>query len=806
MLHNLIKYSLSSFKRQRAYIIINVIGLSIGVACSLLIALFVINEASYDRFNVKKDRIFRLILNGKIGGQEITGCSTPSVMGPTMAKEFPEIEDCLRMSGWGPTVVEYNNQTFTEEHMIEADSSFFNFFSIPVLKGDPANLLNAPKKVVLSKSAARKIFGEEDPIDKPVKIGSDSVKYTVSGVMDDIPGNSHFEANMVGSFMTNRRSGDPTWLNNSFATYLLLKPNSSYKTVDEKIPELLRKYVGPEIQKFMGINLEDFLAQGNKYRYFLQNLTDAHLDPSIQQEFKAASDPKYLIIFGSVAILIVLIAAVNFMNLSTAQASRRAKEVGIKKIAGSTRMMLISQFLSESLILCFIALLLALVLIKLTLPYFNDLLGTNLTLGLLRSWYTIPGLIIFTVIVGFLSGSYPAFFLSSFNPYDVLKGSVKNSQINGRLRRVLVVFQFAVSILLIIGTMIMYRQIDFMINKDVGFNKEQVIVINRAEAVGLKMKAFKESVKNIPGIVNISSSTAVPGRINNNNGYLIEGRKDETFLAVSNWVDYNFLETYGMTLVSGRSFNESYSSDKQACIINETARKDFNIKNIEEVRFMNPTDSGKIEYMPIIGVVKNFNFESLRNPIGPYILRFQNEGMMWGYISVRLSPQNISNTISDIEKVWKEYVSNNPLQYYFVDEDFEKMYIQEKQNAQMAIIFSILAIFVAAIGLFGLTSFTVEQRTKEIGVRKAMGSSLSGIYFVISREVLVLVSISALIAWPLIYFIAGKWLENFYYRINTGVLSLFAGLAIALSIALITISYRIMKAASVNPAQSLKYE
>jgi len=806
MLRNLIKHSLSSFKRQRAYIIINILGLSIGIACSLLIAIFVINEASYDKFNTKKDRIFRLILNGKIGGQEITGCSTPAVMGPTMAKEFPEIEDCLRMSGWGPTVVEYNKQVFTEEHMVEADSSFFNFFSIPVLKGDPANLLNAPKKVVLSKSTARKIFGEENPIDKPIKIGSDTVKYTVSGVMDDVPGNSHFEANMVGSFMTNRRSSDPTWLNNSFATYLLLKPNSSYKTVDEKIPELLRKYVGPEIQKYMGVTLEDFLAQGNKYRYFLQNLTDAHLDPSIQQEFKAASDPKYLLIFGSVAILIVLIAAVNFMNLSTAQASRRAKEVGIKKISGSTRGMLIIQFLSESFILSLIALFFAIVLIKITLPYFNDLLDTNLTLGLFRNWYTIPGLIIFTMIVGFLSGSYPALFLSSFNPYEVLKGSVRNSKNNGRLRRILVVFQFAVSILLIIGTLIMYRQINYMINKDVGFNKEQVIVINRAEAVGGKMKSFKETVKNIPGVVNISSSTAVPGRINNNNGYMIEGRKDETFLAVTNWADYNFLETYGMTLVSGRDFNESYSSDQQACIVNETAKKDFNITDIEKVRFMNPDESGKIVYIPIIGVVKNFNFESLRNPIGPYLIRFQNEGMLWGYISVRLSPQNISKTISEIEKVWKEYVSNNPLQYYFVDEDFEQMYIQEKQNAQMAVIFSILAIFVASIGLFGLTSFTVEQRTKEIGVRKAMGSSVGEIYFVISREVLILVSISALIAWPLIYYIAGNWLENFYYRINTGILSLFAGLAIALSIALITISYRIMKAASVNPAQSLKYE
>jgi len=806
MLRNLIKYSLSSFKRQRAYVIINIIGLSIGVACSLLIALFVINEASYDKFNTKNDRIFRMILNGKIGGQEVTTTSSAAVIGPTMTKEFPEIEDFLRMTGRGPTVIEYNSQVFTEEHLIEADSSFFNFFSIPVLKGDPENLLNGPRKLVLSESAAKRIFGDENAIDKPIKIGSDTVRYIVSGVMGDVPGNSHFEANMISSFMTNRRSNDPTWLNNSFSTYLLLKPNTSFKTVEEKIPSMLEKYVGPELQQYMGISLEDFFAQGNKYRFFLQNLTDAHLDPSIQQEFKAASDPKYLIIFGTVAILIVLIAAVNFMNLSTAQASRRAKEVGIKKISGSTRGMLISQFLSESFLLSLIALFFALVLIKITLPYFNDLLGTSLTLGLFRNWYTIPGLIIFTAIVGFLSGSYPALFLSSFNPYEVLKGSVRNSQNNGRLRRVLVVFQFAVSILLIIGTMIMYRQINYMINKDVGFNKEQVIVINRAEAIGGKMKSFKETVQNTPGVVNISSSTAVPGRVNNNNGYMIEGRKDETFLAVTNWADYNFLETYGMTLVSGRNFNESYSSDQQACIINETAKKDFNITDIEKVRFMNPDDSGKIGYIPIIGVVKNFNFESLRNPIGPYLIRFQNEGMMWGYISIRLSPQNISKTISEIEKVWKEYVSNNPLQYYFVDEDFEKMYIQEKQNAQMAVIFSILAIFVALIGLFGLTSFTVEQRTKEIGVRKAMGSSVSGIFFVISREVLILVSISALIAWPLIYYIAGKWLENFYYRINTGIVSLFAGLAIALGIALITISYRIMKAASINPAQSLRYE
>ncbi len=806
MLKNLLRHSLRSFKRQRAYIIINILGLSIGIACSLLIALFVISEASYDRFNVKKDRIFRVILNGKIGGQEVTIFATPAIMGGTMLKEFPEIEDFLRMSGAGPTVIEYDNQTFTEDHLIEADSSFFNFFSIPVLKGDPANLLNAPRKVVLSESAAKKIFGEENPIDKLIKIGSDTARYTISGVMADVPGNSHFEANMVSSFMTNPRANNPVWMNNSFSTYLLLKPNVNYKTVDDKFPELLRKYVGPEVQKYMGIDMDGFIKQGNKYRFYLQNLTDIHLDPSIQQEFKPASDPKYLIIFGSVAILIVLIAAVNFMNLSTAQASRRAKEVGIKKISGSTRGMLITQFLSESFILALISLLLALVIVKVTLPYFNNLLGAKLTLSLFKAWYTIPGLIVFAVIVGFLAGSYPALFLSSFNPYEVLKGSAKSNTNNGRLRRILVVFQFAVSILLIIGSMIMYRQIKYMLNKDVGFNKEQLIVINRAEALGTKMKSFKEAVRDIPGVVNIASSTAVPGRNNNNNGYMIEGRTDETFLMTTNWVDYNFLETMGMTIVSGRNFNESFTTDQQACLINETAVKNFNITDLDKVRFVEPGDSAQRKYLPVLGVVKNFNFESLRNPIEPYVFKFQNDGMLWGYLTVRLSAQTYSKTINAVETKWKEFVSNSPLQYYFVDEDFAQMYIQEKQNAQLAVIFSVLAIFVAALGLFGLTSFTVEQRTKEIGVRKAMGSSIAGIYFEISKEVFILVSVSALIAWPIIYYVADKWLENFYYRINAGVLSLFAGLLIALGIAVLTISYRIMKAARINPAQSLKYE
>lgn len=806
MLKNLLKHSVRSFKRQRSYIIINVLGLSIGIACSLLIALYIFNESSYDKYNENKDRIYRVILNGKIGGQEVTASYTPAVLGPTLLREFPEIESFLRMTGRGPTVLESGDQNFTDEDIIEADSTFFDFFSIPVLKGDQSNLLNAPHVIVLSESTAKRIFGNENPIDKQIKIGTDTIRYVVTGVMADVPENTHFKASAITSYMTNPRSKDPTWMSNSFSTYLLLKPNSSYKTVDGKFHDLVTKYVGPELEKYMGISADEFISKGNQYRFFLQNLADIHLDTSIQQEFKAAADPKYLEIFGAISVLIVLIAAINFMNLATAQASRRAKEVGIKKVGGSTRGLLIAQFLSETFMLTLVALVISLIIIKITLPYFNNLLGVSLGLKLLAHWYTIPVLILFALVVSLMAGSYPSFYLSSFNPYEVLKGSQKSSMKNGKLRRVLVVFQFSVSILLIIGTLIMYRQINYMLNKDVGFNKEQLIVIERAHALGARMKAFKDEVRQLPGVVNIASSTAVPNRNNNTNGYGIEGRQQESYLLQTNWIDYNYIDTYGMNVASGRNFDESFTSDKDACIINESAVKNFSITDPENTRIVRPEDEGN-KILPVIGIVKNFNFQSLRNPIEPYIFLFQTEEFMWGYLTVRLDPsRGFALTISDIENKWKEFIPNNPLQYYFLDEDFEKMYIQEKQNAQLAVIFSILAIFIASLGLFGLTSFTVEQRTKEIGVRKAMGSSVAGIYLEISKEIILLVSISALLAWPLVYFWAGKWLENFYFRINPGFMSFILGLFIALCIAVLTISYRILKAANVNPARSLKYE
>lgn len=806
MFRNLTKYSISSFRKQWPYVIIKVLGLSIGLAGSLLIALYVINEASHDRFNVKKDRIFRLVLMAKSRDQEIHTSYSCAPIGPTLFREFPEIEDFLRMHGLGPTVIKFKDQTLTDENIIAVDSSFFNFFSIPLIMGDPVNVLNTPGKAVITESMAKKIFGKEDPVGKAISLGEDTSRYIISGIMSDTPKASHFDAHMLVSFMTFPGANSTVWLNNNYSTYLLLRSNTNYTTVADKIPSILEKYVGPELMQAMGLSIQDFMKQGNAYNFSLQKLTDIHLDPSILQEFKPAADPSYLYIFISISILVIIIASINFMNLATAQASRRAKEVGIKKVGGCSRKTLICQFMTESILVSFFSLILSVILIRITLPYFNNLLGTQLELNLLARWDTIPYLLVFTIIVGIISGSYPAFYLSSFNPVDILRGSVKGSVRNVTLRRILVVFQFAVSILLLTATIVMYRQIYYMLNKNMGFNKEQMLVINRVQSLESRVEPFKDAAKKIPGVINITSSTAVPFHNTSTGGFGIEGRKEEIFMMTANWIDFDFIDTYKMTFVNGRNFDRNYTTDINACIINESAARNLKITDFENTRIIQPAPGNEQRYLQVIGIVKDFNFESLRYPIQPYIFLCKGNEDLSGYVTIKISAQNYQKTINAINDHWKEFSSDAPMQYYFIDEDFEQVYKQEKQNAQLSVMFSILAILIALLGLFGLTSYTVEQSTKEIGVRKVMGSSVSEIYFVISKEIIILIIISALIAWPLVYYISTRWLENFYFRIHPGVVSFLSGLIIVLGIALATISYHIFKAARVNPAESLKYE
>jgi len=806
MLKTIIKHSLRSFNRQKGYFFINLLGLSLGIASSLLISTYVFHEFSYDRFNEKSDRIYKLILNGKIGEQEVLVTSTASVIAPTMHRDFPQIEEFCRINARGITNLRYNDQNFEERSYIEADSSFFRVFTAPLIHGNTDEVLNKPYTVVISQSLAKKIFGDEDPLNKRIQLGTDTEYFTISGVMEDLPETCHFSANIISSFMTNPRSREGAWLNNSFDTYFLLHKNSSPESVEELIPPMIIANVGPQIEQFFGATFEEFLSTGNKYEFYLQPLLKVHFDPSIDQPFKQATDPLYLIVFGSVALLIIIIAAINFMNLSTAQASRRAREVGMKKVAGSTKRMLVSQFLSESVILALFSLIVAILIVKLSLPWFNDLLNASFDLELLGSWFTIPILILLALAIGILSGSYPAFYLSSASPLEAFKSQRSLRSGNGRLRSILVVIQFTASIMLIIGTAIMYRQINYMLNKDVGYNKEQMLVISSAGSLGDRSEAFKERVSEISGVRDISAATAVPNRNNNNNGYMLEGKLDNTLLLTTSWVDYDFIRTYQMEMLEGRFFDPDFPADIECCVLNEAAIKEYSIDDISSTRIMTPQDNGEFGYMNIIGVVKDFNHESLQRRIAPYIMRFRTVDFQFGYISIRLEEGDIMETSRQIEEIWKEFTNTESMPSFFMDEDFSRIYRQEKQSATLTVIFALFAIIVATLGLFGLTSFMLQQRTKEIGIRKAMGSSAKGIFALVSKEILLLVTIATIIGSPIIYFIASKWLQNYHFKIDISIMEFILGYLISVLIALATVSYRILKAARANPTNSLRYD
>ncbi|MFO7977977.1 MAG: ABC transporter permease [Bacteroidales bacterium] len=806
MFSNLLKYSIRALKRQKVYVMINVFGLAIGLAASLMIALFILNELSFDGYHENKDNIYKVILQARLSGQEIKVTSTAPPIGPNMRDEFPEVQEFLRMNAWGETIIKKDDIFFEEDHFIEADSTFFDFFTIPLIRGNKETALSEPFTVVLSESTARKIFGEEEPINKMLKVGSTTELYRVTGVMQDIPDNTHFKANMIGSFISNPRSSELEWLSNSFHTYVMLHPQATAQQVNDRFQDLVIRKVSPEIRQYMGISFDEFLSQGNKYNLFLQPLSQIKVDPTIEGTLVRASDPKYFWIFGGIGMLILVIAAINFMNLSIAQATKRAREVGIKKVSGSSRNLLVGQFLLETIILSILAMIIAMMIVEVAMPWFNQMLDLNLDLQNLRTWYFFPALIIFVIFIGMLAGSYPAFYMSSFNPNEVLKGKTTHSRKHLSLRSGLTILQFSISIILIVSTLLMHRQIRYMLNKDLGFDQEQVLVIRRAEVLGPQVQSFKEELLQQPGIVSVSASTSVPGHTNNNNGYMMRGRPEETFLMQTNWVDYDYLKTYGIELAQGRSFDPEMLTDQQGCLINERAVTNFSIENPFETVIIRGDANEASNLRPVIGVVKDFHFESLRQQITPCIMHFKDSTQNWGYISVRLSPGNPQETISGIEQTWGSFTAKDPLLYFFLDQDLQQLYVQERQNASMSVTFTILAIIIASLGLYGLMAFTVAQRTREIGVRKTFGASATDIWLMISKEIFALIGLATLIAWPIVYWVGSNWLSNYHYRTSMSFSDFLAGLVIASIIAIITISYRIVKTARMNPSISLRYE
>lgn len=808
MLKNYIKTAFRNIAHQKGYVFINILGLSVGIAASMLIAIYVVSELSYDKHHEKKDRIYRAYLDGKVNNQELKSSYTAAPLAFTVKERFPGVEEAVRIDTWGETVIRYEDRNFVEDAFIMADSSFFNVFTAPMIEGNPQTALAKPYTVVLTQSTASKIFGKEPAMGKSIKIGSYDTWFEVTGIIEDVPETSHFDCNMIGSFLTDDRSQQQNWLANNLQTYFLLSENASREQVEDKIPDLLREFAGPVLEQFVGLSFDEFIEKGNRYSIFLQPLLDIHLNPEISSGMKPPHDKKYVYIFSIVAFMLILIAAINYMNLSTARASNRAKEVGLRKVVGSTKRMLIKQFLIESIIMSFMALILAVIFVQVSLPYFNNLISTNLEIQYLQEWYYVPVLILLALLIGLLAGSYPAFYLSAFSPKAVLSGDIKSGAKNKKIRRLLVVSQFIISSALILGTIIISKQTNFMLEKDLGYNKERLIVIRRISVLDDQIATFKNEVNQIPGVIKSSHSTMVPGHPNNNNAYQIVSQpKDETYLFDTNWADEDFLDVYEIELAQGRNFNKDMQGDSRVCLVNHNAIQDYPIEEPFNERISRPTDNeGNRETFKIVGIVKDFHIRSLHQAISPYIILPKTEDTQWGYLTVRLSPENMSQTIKNIEEKWKQFADNDPLLYFFMDNEYANMYQEEQRSASLSIGFAILTILIASLGLFGLTSYTTEQRTKEIGIRKAMGSSVSKIVMLIAKETLQLVGIALVISWPVAYYFLSNWLTNYPYRTSIEPFDFIYTLLIIVFIAILTISYQTIKAARKNPAHSLRYE
>ncbi len=725
-------------------------------------------------------------------------------------EEIPEVINYTRVNHWDNVLTRYGDRTFLEDHFYWADSGFFEIFSFPLIKGDPSRVLDEPRSMVISESTARKYFGDEDPVGKTIEVFSDSTSYNITGVFKDIPDNSSLYFDMVVDFQSHHRANNTQWTSNNLQTYLLIEADVKEEDLQEKIDTITVKYVGPEIQRFIGITLEDWEAVGNFYQIRTQPMLDVHLNNDITDNLRPAGNKKYLYIFSSIALFIILIACINFMNLSTARSAGRAREVGLRKVVGSGKGSLVWQFLAESFLMVVIAMVLALLILELVLPIFNKEVQLHLVLDYFGDWYVIPGLLLFALVIGLLAGSYPAFYLGSFKPVAVLSGKIEQGAGSGFLRRILVIVQFSISIFIILGTLVISKQLGYMINKDLGFEKEQMLVIQRFDEVGRRrVETFKQEIANIPGVLSSASSTMVPGHTNNYNGFMMEGRpSDQTFLLEVNFMDYDFPATYGLEINRGRFHSHEYATDSSAIVVNEAAIRNFHIEEPLECRFIQPGDTQEErDYLKILGVMKDFHNESLHTVIRPHMLRIRDPEWGWiPYLSIRLEPENISGTVRKIENVWKEFTSDQPFQYFFMDDDFEQHYEQEARTRFIFTVFSILAIFVACLGLLGLTAFTTEQRTREIGIRKAMGASANIIVRLISKEIVILICLATLVAWPFAFFLTRNWLNDFAFRIDLGIIPFLLSFVFALVISLATISVQAIKAALRNPADSLRYE
>jgi putative ABC transport system permease protein len=806
MVKNYLLIALRNAWRNKGYTLINLLGLAIGITSSFIILLFVVDELSFDRHNEHFRDIYRITIKGNIQGNEVEAALSNAPMGATLKSDFPEVEEFTRLFTFdGDPIVRYEDKVFIEENFYYADSTFFNVFTAPVVFGDPKGMLNRPNTVVLTEEVARKYFGNENPVGKLLQVGQREESFEVSGVVKGFPKNSHFSFNVLGS-MTSIYLADVTrWLGNNNYTYIRLQPGHEPEALEAKFPELIAQHMGNELEDILGLTMDEFLAAGNTYGYFLQPLREIHLNSDLQFEINPGGSRTSVIIFSIIAVFLILIASINFMNLSTASGAKRATEVGIRKVAGAEKRRLIWQFLTESFLTTLMALILAVVLVELFLPAFNNLAGKSLEMLSLGPLRILLGLLLIGVFVGFASGSYPAFFLSSFKPTDVLKSGAMRGARGSVLRRILVTFQFVVTIVLFICTMVVNRQMKYLQDKDLGFNKENLVVIDRAYVLEEQIGAFRQELLKNPSIEQVSISSAVPGGLIGDNAFLPEGASSNETHAINNiWADWYFQEAYELEMLEGRWFDMENPTDSMALIISESAAEALGFEDPLSHRLYTQFGEDTDRPHPIIGVVKDFHFQSLHQEIRPLIIQFNRENFY--QMSVRISESNAGLTLDYIEKTWNAFREQQPIHMTFLEEDLANLYDNETKTAVVFNIFSILAIFIAALGLLGLASFSATQRTKEVGIRKAMGASISSVLVVLSREFIWLILAATLAAWPMGYFFMKDWLQDYPSRISLEPRIFLLSTLLAFLIAAITVLVRVYQAASMNPVKSLRYE
>ena len=807
MFRNYFKIAFRNLWRNKSFSLINIVGLAIGIATCLIIMLFVNNELSYDKYNEKADQMYTVFFQGNVQGEKMNEASVMPPVAQTLKKDFPEVEAATRLRNYGTPKLTCNNKSFKEDAFAFVDSNFFQVFTLPLIEGNAKTALLEPNTVVITKALAKKYFGSEDPMGKVIAFkDGNNAACKVTGVIDKVPVNSNFHFELFASMSSLPEAREDSWMTSNFFTYLVLTKGYDYKKLEAKMPQVVEKYMGPQMLKAMGMSLADFRKNGNDLSFHLEPITDIHLDPEYPQTLGQAANINNVYIFAAIAVFMLLIACINFMNLSTAGASKRSKEVGIRKVLGSLKIELVKQFLFESVIISAIALLLAVVLIYLALPAFNQLADQNLSLNFSEHPFLIPGLILFVLLTGILAGSYPAFYLSSFKPVAVLKGKFSAGKKSIGLRSGLVVFQFFISILLIVGTTVVFKQLSYMQKKDVGYTKEQVLIIPDTWMLGNNQQAFFQQLANDPHVASVSRSGYLPAGPSNNNNFFVspEQNPGQMVKTLRYDVDENYIATLGIKMLAGRNFSKEYATDSSGVILNETAARVLGWGSKAVGHSISRTDNqGQKNTYHVIGIVKDFNFRSLHESISPLVMSFAPDPSV---LIAKLKTKDAAALIVALSKTWASFGAEDAMSYSFLDDRFNNTYKAEQKTGTILGIFAGLTIFVACLGLFGLAMFTAQQRTKEIGIRKVLGASVSQVTNMLSKEFLKLVIIACVIAFPLSYWAMSKWLQDFAYRTDISWWVFVVAAVVALLIALITVSFQAIKAALANPVKSLRTE